>query len=127
MITTVKRPYEFLVRWRNGVISGAHVGFELTTIEDGKMLSTTPLNVMPVDVGQGQGFPLAEILSQIHIDAIAGMDAAKEAQSAAESVLALTQSNLEKVSAKLTTAETNLDMANAKVAKLEAAAQKDTV
>lgn len=76
MIETIKRPYEFLVRWREGQISGAHVGFELTASEDGKALPTTPLPVMPVDIGQGVGFPLADILEQLHIDAIASMDAA---------------------------------------------------
>lgn len=77
MIETVKRPYELLVRWREGKISGAHVGFELTATEDGKVLSTTPLPVMPVDIGQGVGFPLKDILEQIHVDAITGMDTAQ--------------------------------------------------
>lgn len=76
MIETVKRPYELLVRWREGKISGAHVGFELTATEGGKVLSTTPLAVMAVDVGQGLGFPLADILGQVHIDAVVQMDAA---------------------------------------------------
>jgi len=82
MIETVKRPYEFLVRWREGLISGAHVGFEVTTLEDGKVLSTTPLAVIPVNVGQGVGFPLADILAQIQVDAIvslAEMTALKDA------------------------------------------------
>jgi hypothetical protein len=74
-IATVKRPYELLVRWKDGVIAGAHVGFELTTSEDGVALSTTPLPVMAVDIGQGAGFPLADILAQIHVDAIAGFEA----------------------------------------------------
>lgn len=74
MLTTEKRPYEFLVRWRKGVISGAHVGFELTTLEDGKEINTTPLDVMAVDIGNGQGFPLKEILDQLHIDALSQID-----------------------------------------------------
>ena len=76
MIETTKRPYEFLVRWREGKITGAHVGFELTATENGKVLSTAPLPVMPVDIGQGVGFPLADILAQIHIDALISVDAA---------------------------------------------------
>lgn len=77
MIETVKRPYEFLVRWREGIISGAHVGFELTTTEGGEALSTTALPVMPVDIGQGIGFPLADILAQLQIGSIIAMDVAK--------------------------------------------------
>lgn len=76
MIETVKRPYELLVRWRGGKISGAHVGFELTTTENGKVLSTTGLPVMPVDVGNGIGFPLADILAQVHTDALIQMETA---------------------------------------------------
>ena len=77
MLETTKRPYELLVRWREGKISGAHVGFEITTTEDGSVLSTTPLAVMPVDIGQGAGFPLADILAQVHTDALIQMDAAQ--------------------------------------------------
>ncbi len=84
MIETVKRPYELLVRWREGALSGAHVGFELTTTEDGKVLSTTPLAVMPVDIGQGIGFPLADILAQVHTDAIISMDVAIAEKTAAK-------------------------------------------
>ena len=76
MIETVKRPYEFLARWREGKLTGAHVCFELTATEDGKVLSTTPLDATPVDIGQGIGFPLKDILEQLHIDAITQMDAA---------------------------------------------------
>ena len=76
MIETVKRPYELLVRWREGRISGAHMGFELTTTENGIVLSTSPLSVMSIDIGQGAGFPLADILAQVHTDALIQVDAA---------------------------------------------------
>lgn len=88
MIETVKRPYEFLVRWRDGVISGAHVGFEVTTTENGQVLSTTPLPV--VAVGDG-GFPLADILGQIQIDALKDREAAKAAQAVADANAATAQ------------------------------------
>jgi hypothetical protein len=75
MIETTKSPYEFLVRWREGKIAGAHVGFELTTKEDGVVISVTPLPVMAVNIGQGVGFPLADILEQLQIDALVARDA----------------------------------------------------
>lgn len=81
---TVKRPYEFLARWKDGVLVGAHVGFEVTVTENGQVLSTTPLNVLPVDIGQGQGFPLADILGQLQIDAMKDRDSALAAKAAAE-------------------------------------------
>lgn len=70
MITTIKRPYEFLARWREGKISGAHVGFEVTTMEDGKVISVAPLTVQPVDIGNGIGFPLRDILNDLSADAL---------------------------------------------------------
>jgi hypothetical protein len=73
---TLKRPYEFLIRWKDGAISGAHVGYEVTVTEDGNVLSTTPLPVVPVDVGTGQGFPLADILCQVQIDALKDRESA---------------------------------------------------
>ena len=79
MKTVVTRPYEFLVRWRNGAISGAHVGFEDAIVEDGNTVSTTPNPVTPVDIGQGNGFPLSDILGTIEIDALARV-AALEAE-----------------------------------------------
>lgn len=85
---TVKRPYEFLVRWKDGIISGAHVGFEVTVTENGQVISTTPLNVVSVDIGTGQGFPLADILGQIQVDALKDRDAALTAKSQAESAKA---------------------------------------
>ena len=80
----VKRPYEFLVRWKDGVLVGAHVGFEVTVTENGQVLSTTPFNVVPVDVGQGQGFPLDDILEQLQIDAMKDRDSALAAKAEAE-------------------------------------------
>lgn len=85
---TVKRPYEFLVRWKDGVISGAHVGFEVTVTENGQVLSTTPLNVVSVNVGTGEGFPLTDILGKIQVDALKDRDAALQAKSTAESAKA---------------------------------------
>lgn len=76
-IETKKVPYELLARWdEDGKIKGAHVGFALVTNEDGKRLSWTPLDVMAVDIGQGKGFPLKDILDQVHTDALIDRDAA---------------------------------------------------
>jgi hypothetical protein len=69
MKTVITRPYEFLVRWRDGVISGAHVGFEDAIVEDGKVIGATPLPVQAVDIGSGQGFPLQDILTAMGADA----------------------------------------------------------
>lgn len=111
---TVKRPYEFLARWKDGVLVGAHVGFEVTVTENGQVLSTTPLNVVPVDVGQGQGFPLADILGQLQIDALKDREAALAAKAQAESDKATAE-------AAKTAAEAERDAALAAKAQAESA------
>lgn len=70
-------PYEFLVRWAHdeaGVITlaGAHVKL-LTVVKDGDRVSSVEGEAQPVDVGQGTGFPLADVLDQMHVDAMAKM------------------------------------------------------
>jgi hypothetical protein len=80
-------PYEFLARWdQNGKFSGAHVQFATAIIDDttGEVKLQTPGKVMPVDVGAGQGFPVADILAQLHVDAIAQAEAAVAAQKLAD-------------------------------------------
>jgi hypothetical protein len=109
MIATKKNAYEFLVRWNKGVITGASVGFEVTTTENGIVLSTTLLPVMAVDIGQGVGFPLADILSKIQIDALSGM-------AAAQASLTTEQSAHNTTTASLTTAQNELAAALAKLA-----------
>ena len=80
-------PYEFLARWdQNGKFSGAHVQFATVITDDltGEVKLQTPGKVMPVDVGAGQGFPIADILDQLHVDSIAQADAATAAQAVAD-------------------------------------------
>jgi hypothetical protein len=120
-ISTVKRPYELLVRWKDGVIAGAHVGFELTTTEDDVILSTTPLPVMAVDLGQGAGFPLADILEQVQIDAIISMDAANASRAQAESQLSAAEAAIAELQAAATAAQNAIAVLTAKVAEIESA------
>ena len=80
-------PYEFLARWdQNGKCYGAHVQFATVITDDvtGEIKLQTPGKVMPVDVGAGQGFPIADILDQIHVDSIAQAEAATAAQAVAD-------------------------------------------
>lgn len=120
MITTTKHPYEFLVRWRDGKLSGAHVGFELTTTEDGTALSTTALPVMAVDIGQGAGFPLADILSQVHVDALTDRDAAQAAQVESEAACAQHEATIADLQAKLDASEAAAAILKNKVDAIEA-------
>jgi hypothetical protein len=70
MITKQIQPYELLVRWNNGVMVGAHVQFITKLIEDGTVLNERVGDAMPINVGQGKGFPLADILQAVTTDAL---------------------------------------------------------
>lgn len=113
MIQNVQKPYEFLVRWTDGVISGAHVGFVEQLIDDGKVLSQTPLPVQPVSLAGETGFPLATVLGQLQIDALAAMEAAKESEAKAKTAEA-------DAKAMLSSVQDALLKANQRIAELEA-------
>ena len=71
-----KVPYELLARWgQDGKLAGVHVGFRTITKRDDVVIADTPDAVQPVALGAAAGFPLSDILTQLHADAIAKGDA----------------------------------------------------
>ncbi len=74
-ITKQSKPYEFLARWDHvtGALKGAHTQRFDGVYEDGVLLSGQPGKAM--GVGEDLAFPLADILSQLQIDALAAVDA----------------------------------------------------
>ena len=113
-------PYELLARWRDGKLSGAHVQFLTTVTEDGVKLSETVGDVMPVDVGQGIGFPLADILSQMHVAALAAVDAANTEKAVAEQNAIDLQDNLDAKMGELSATNAKLAAATAELTTLKA-------
>jgi len=86
MATTVeKKFYEFTIRAKGGMVTGAHVGY-VRIVEDGGIITETPLPVMSVSMAAGEpGIPLSEITGEINLalqktnDALAGDVAATSA------------------------------------------------
>lgn len=74
-LTETRRPYEFLARWnpQSGAFSGAHVQWIDVIERDGVHVGATPTKAF--GVGEAQAFPLADILAQMHTDALAELDA----------------------------------------------------
>ena len=108
MITKETAPYEFLARWRNGVFVGAHVQFLTRLIEDGIVLNEQISEAMPVDVGGGKGFPLADLISTMQADALVALDA-KTAEAATKTTeLAAAQQAIVTKDAELTDKEAEL-------------------
>ena len=87
-ITKTNTPYEFLVRWTDGTIAGAHVRFLETISEDGTVLTQKEGNAMPVSMAGEAGYPLADILSSIQTQAIIEREDAVAAKATAEAALA---------------------------------------
>lgn len=68
---TETQPYEFLARWRNGILSGSHIQHIVVTKDDnGKVLFENPLD--PAPVGSAT-FPLGDIMDAITITALASV------------------------------------------------------
>lgn len=66
-----KTPYELLVRWNDaGVLVGAHVVYRESAVNNGVEISSKIGDALPLSVAGGIGFPLADILSAMHVDAL---------------------------------------------------------
>ena len=75
VFTETRKPYEFLIRWdKNGIIQGAHIAFLDTVLKDGEIVTQTQSSVESVAIGEQVGFPLADVLSQLQIDALKQVD-----------------------------------------------------
>jgi hypothetical protein len=107
---TEKHPYELLARWdETGVLKGAHVQWRTVTRDDtGKIVAEGVSDAEPINIGQGNGFPLADILSEVQIEAL--------------SELAKARSNLDEQVAKRQEAEAELARVKAERDVLAAAA-----
>jgi hypothetical protein len=67
MTTTESLPYEFLVRWKDGKLSGSHIQFVERTLADGVLVAEKIGNPLPVGA---KAFPLQDILDKVSADAV---------------------------------------------------------
>jgi hypothetical protein len=74
-MTTQTLPYEFLARWddKTGAFRGAHIQFIENVLDDGGNIVSQHLG-QARSVGDAKDFPLADILSQVQVDALAAFD-----------------------------------------------------
>lgn len=73
-------PHEFLVRWNDeGKLQGAHIVFLGKVLDsNGKVLAAQPMPPQAIALGQSEGFPLSEVLDQLHITALVEIEALKQ-------------------------------------------------
>ena len=86
MMSKKTNPYEFLVRWDSdtGLIKGCHVKMITTHIDDetGEIIAVKESDAMPVAWAKDNGFPLAQVLQAIQVDALATVQAANNDKTA---------------------------------------------
>lgn len=80
----IKKPYEILVRYdSDGNLKGAHVAWtHIVTLDDGTIIRKQT-NPEPVDVGQGAGFPIDDLINEVAAGALAAKEAAETERDAA--------------------------------------------
>lgn len=118
-IEKTSRPYEFLVRWGgDGTIQGAHIQF-IDEVKDGdEILAAKVGHAQVVSLAGETGFPLADVLTELHCSALAAMDVAnatsaqaQAAQRAEQEKCTAMQSKLDAVTAELSMVKTRLQAA----------------
>ena len=119
-ITKQQTPYEFLVRWTDGAVAGAHIRFLERLVEDGVVISEKESDAKPVGMAGGVGFPIADILTALQVTALSDLALEKTAKAAAETALTEAQTEL---AAALATKATELSAAAAAHTSALAAAQ----
>ena len=79
-ITKSKTPHEFLIRWNEaGTLQGAHIAWREAIKENGAEISSKFLPPDPVSLAGESGFPLADVLTLVNVQALADGEAkAKE-------------------------------------------------
>ena len=78
-IIKTQTPYEFLVRWTNGAIAGAHIRYLERLVEDGVTITEKEGEAKPVSLAGESGFPIADILSIVQVNAFADLAVAQAA------------------------------------------------
>lgn len=116
-ITKTQTPYEFLVRWKDGKIAGAHVKFlEKVIDDDGSVLSEKEGNALPVSLAGEAGYPLADVLNFAQTTALATAESATadaaKAKNEGAVALAAEQAAHEATKAQLTEALANIPAPN---------------
>ncbi len=89
-------PYELMGRWnKDGSFSGAHIGFRTLVLRDGVEIADMIHPVQPVAIGARSGFPLADILSQLQIDALVRCDVLQAQVAARDAQIATMQATID--------------------------------
>ncbi|TXT39207.1 MAG: hypothetical protein FD135_2357 [Comamonadaceae bacterium] len=108
-ITKQITAYEFLVRWNNGVLAGAHIRMLETISENGVVLSQKEGAAQPVSLAGELGFPIADVLSALQVTALTDLTTAQAAKAASDAALKTTQDALAVAEAKAVTLQAQID------------------
>lgn len=77
--TVTRLPYELLVRWMpnddnvSAAVRGASIRWLDVIVDGGGNVKHSDTDPEPIDIGQGKGYPFADILEALHVDTLAGL------------------------------------------------------
>lgn len=101
-LTEERTPYEFLARWdRDGKLSAAHVAFRTVIKRDGAVVSEVAEGPQPVSIGKGAGFPLADLLDQVHITAVTKVEELNAVTAGLQEIIAEQKKDIDSLRAAL--------------------------
>jgi len=133
MLTKTTQPYEFLIRWTDGKISGAHIKFLETVSEDGVTLAQKETSAEPVELAIEVGFPMADVWAMVSAGAaqvgqqaltdIAGANAKKLEAEATEATALAAKEAATKAEAEAKAAADAAEKENARLAQALAVAE----
>ena len=104
-------PYEFLVRWKDGAVAGAHIRFLERIVENGVVISEKEGDAIPVSMAGGAGFPIADILTTLQVTALSNLASEKSAKETSETSLEKAKSDLAESEAQVVTMQAQIDAA----------------
>lgn len=94
-IVKQQTPYEFLVRWTNGAVAGAHIRFLERLVEDGVVISEKQGHAQPVSLAGETGFPISDVLNVVQVSALSDLKTAQDALAASEAKVASLQAQID--------------------------------
>lgn len=117
------KPYELLVRWKDGILSGAQVQFIERTTTNGVVLTEKITSPQPVGA---KGFPLQDILDKVSADALTALADSDAAKTDAESKLAALEPKYNDLADTVASGDAAAIAAKAAAIQAEKASEKDS-
>ncbi len=119
-LTVSSQPYEFLARWKDGVLAGAHIQRIYITRDGDTIVSEAVGQVQPVALDGNGAYPLADIMTEVQAGAVAQANALVAQVDEARAERDAAKAERDGLAEQMAAAAAERDAALARVAELEA-------